>query len=115
MKYEQAIVVIAHQMRALDGTWKVKGALETAVCDFQLLVRDAFAVKGVAAASADAKAGAAKLYLKVVRLNARQIHLDDPAVLRAVHVRVRTPQTIARGTAPAPPRHQKKIALNRFS
>src|SRR4051812_10731874 len=83
------------------------------VRDFELMIRDALAIKSVAAAADDLQHRAVNRDLQVIRYDARQINLDDPPVARSIHVGRRTPQTITQTRAP-PHRHQTKISLYRF-
>src|SRR5713226_6606235 len=105
---QETIVIVARDGRMFDRAGKLDDFFEPAVSDFKLIVRNAFTADAVAAQSADAQKRAVDRDLDVSGLDAGEIDFHDPAVVRAIHVRGRIPQT-PRRTAGLPVRAQITI------
>src|SRR5229473_1817702 len=93
LQNQQTVAIVARDGRMFDRAGKLDDFFEPAVGDFELIVRHAFATNTVAAQTADAQERAVDLDLDLSGLNAREIDFHNPAVMRAIHVRRRIPQT----------------------
>src|SRR5215212_6412390 len=111
---QQAVAVVAQERSSLDGAGEAERLLEAAVGDFELVVDDAFAEEGVAAAPPYDERPAPDLNLDIVGAHARQVDLDDPAVRGPVNVRVGPPRARP-WPRPPPHRDHPKIPVHRFS
>src|SRR5436190_7847454 len=87
---------------------------KTAVSNFQLIVRDAFAAGTVTPRAADAQQIAIDNHVNVCRFDACQIDFHDPTFWRAIDISRRTPQAPRR-----PPvtviTNQAEITIKRFA
>src|SRR6266513_1528390 len=103
LQNQQTIVIVARDGCMFDRAGKLNNFFEPAVSDFKLIVRNALAADAVAAQAADTQERAVDHDLDISGLDAGEIDFHDPAVVRAIHVGRRIPQT-PRGTAGLPVR-----------
>src|SRR5438477_10592004 len=90
---QQTIVIVTRDGRMFDRAGKLNDFFEPAVSDFKLIVGNALAADAVAAQTADPQHGAVDGNFDIGAADAREIDFHDPAVVRAIHVSRRIPQT----------------------
>src|SRR5256885_13591758 len=97
-----------------DRAGELNHLFKSAVGNFQLVMRHAFAARSVAARPPDAQHVRLESDFYVGRFDARQIDFDDPAIFAAIHVGRGTPQT-ARGPALAIITNHAEVTFKRFA
>src|SRR5947209_6830472 len=98
----------------IDRAGKLNHFFKPAVSNLELVMRDAFATGAVATRSADAQHPAIERDLNVLGANPGQINFHDPALVCAIDVGRRDPQT-ARWPLVTRALDQTKVTLKRFA
>jgi hypothetical protein len=93
---QKAVPIIMSERCLFDWTGKLDRLLKATVSDFHLLIAVSLFEKSVAPATANPQAGLVELDLKIVRADARKIHLYYPAISAPVNVGSGVPQTSGR-------------------
>src|SRR5207245_4339705 len=101
---QKAVMILALDRRMLDRARELDRLFEAAVSNLELVMGNTFAAEAIAAQPGDAEQLACAPDLDIVRLDAREVDLYDPAVVCAINVGRRTPQASRRATlAPTVP------------
>jgi hypothetical protein len=90
---QKAVMIIALDGCVLDRARELNHFFKPAVSDLELVMRDPFSANTVAAQSADAQDPAVKRDLNISGPNPSKINFHDPAIVGAIHIGRRDPQT----------------------